>query len=326
MTNMSLRTSFHFLERTAPSNSEIILKVQHLQCWAHGSFVTKILQRINNIFLKALKNLESLRRMVQKNSRSVVTAAFVKQAKLRLLTMHHSSGVGHIGGNLSALDSMLVVFHEFLNDDDRFILSKGHSAGALYISLWSLGLISDAELSSFHKDNTRLAGHPPASGLPLVDFATGSLGHGLSLAAGTALAMRLKGAPHNVYCLTSDGEWQEGSTWEALIFASHQRLSNLTIMVDQNGLQGFGSTADVASMSSLMHKIEGFDIDVHTVNGHDLAELRKSLSSPRARPLVVIMRTVKGNGISFMENQMEWHYRPLTGSLFEQAIQEVESA
>lgn len=264
--------------------------------------------------------------MVRKNSQPVLTVDIVKQAKLRLLKMHYSSGVGHIGGNLSALDAMLMVFHECLKDNDRFILSKGHSAGALYICLWTLGLISDAELKSFHKDNTRLAGHPPAGGLPLVDFATGSLGHGLSLAAGTALAMRFKGLEGSVYCLTSDGEWQEGSTWEALIFASHQRLSNLIVMVDQNGLQGFGTTEKVASMSSLTQMIQGFGIDLRTVNGHDLVELRKVLSGTRTRPLIVVMETIKGRGVSFMENQMEWHYRPLTKTLYEQAKKDVESA
>jgi transketolase len=263
--------------------------------------------------------------MFLKKSDKVVTEDFVRQAKLRLLKMHYASGVGHIGGNLSALDAMLMIFHECLTDDDRFILSKGHSAGALYICLWTLGLISEAELESFHKENTLLAGHPPAGGLPLLDFATGSLGHGLSLAAGTALAMRFKGTLGNVFCLTSDGEWQEGSTWEAVIFASHQRLSNLVVMVDQNGLQGFGTTQGVASMSSLAKKIEGFGIDLQNVNGHSLPELRKALSRARTGPLVVVMETIKGKGVSFMENQMEWHYRPLTASLYDQATADVES-
>jgi transketolase len=250
----------------------------------------------------------------------------IKRAKLRLLQMHHSSGVGHIGGNLSSLDAMLLIFHEFLSADDRFILSKGHAAGSLYIALWSRGLIDDAELTSFHKDNTRLAGHPPASGLPLVDFATGSLGHGLSLAAGTALAMRIKNTAGRVFCITSDGEWQEGSTWEALIFAAHQRLSSLTVMVDQNGLQGFGGTADIASMAGMHDKLAGFDIDLAEVAGHDLAALRSALLSEHDRPLVLLMQTIKGKGVSFMENQMDWHYRPLTDELYAQAIQEIEQA
>ena len=124
---------------------------------------------------------------------------------------------------LVRLDAMLVVFHECLREQDRFFLSKGHSAGALYTTLWSLGRLDDRDLESFHRDDTLLAGHPPAAGIPEISFATGSLGHGLSLAAGTALAFRLKRSDARVVCLTSDGEWQEGSTWEGLIFASHHQ-------------------------------------------------------------------------------------------------------
>ena len=139
-----------------------------------------------------------------------LTPEKISAARKRLIQMHFDSGVGHIGGNLSALDSMLLVFHEFLGSEDQFILSKGHSAGALYISLWSVGRIDEKDLKLFHRDNTLLAGHPPAKGIVEIPFATGSLGHGLSLAAGTALGFRLKNSDAKVICLTSDGEWQEG--------------------------------------------------------------------------------------------------------------------
>src|ERR1700761_9263817 len=137
----------------------------------------------------------------------------VRVARRRVLRMHYESGVGHIGGDLSCLDAMMVVFHEYLREEDKFVLSKGHSAGALYTTLWSLGRLSDHDLESFHRDDTLLAGHPPAAGIPEIAFATGSLGHGVSLAAGTALAFRFKlHSGPRVVCLTSDGEWQEGST------------------------------------------------------------------------------------------------------------------
>lgn len=237
----------------------------------------------------------------------------VARARWRLLQMHVESGVGHIGGNLSCLEALLVVFHEFLQSDDRFILSKGHSAGALYITLWSLGRIRDEDLRTFHKDATLLPGHPPCSGMADIPFATGSLGHGLSLAAGTALGERMQGRQTQVVCLTSDGEWQEGSTWEALIFACHQRLDNLTVLVDHNGLQGFGSTDEVASMSPLWEKLQGFALDLVVIDGHDLAALRSALASPRVgRPRLVVMKTIKGHGVPFMENRMEWHYLPLS--------------
>lgn len=254
-----------------------------------------------------------------------LTGQNLRDFRKRLLQMHYESGVGHIGGNLSALDAMAVVFHEFLRDEDQFILSKGHSAGALYIALWSKGLLTDADLKLFHKDGTKLAGHPPASGIPAIPFATGSLGHGLSLAAGTALARRLKNRAGDVYCMTSDGEWQEGSTWEALIFACHHRLSNLKIVIDHNGLQGFGSTNEVASMKPLDEKLQGFDIDIIRVPGHDLEAIRCALARPQARPLLIMLETTKGRGIAFMENKMEWHYLPLKEEEYLRAIKELET-
>ena len=172
--------------------------------------------------------------------------------------MHHRAKAGHIGGNLSALDAMMVVFHDLMDSDDRFVLSKGHAAGALYITLWTKNLLSEADLDTFQMDGTRLAGHPPPQGVPGVEFATGSLGHGLSLAAGLALSRRLRGTGGRVFCLTSDGEWQEGSTWEALIFAAHHQLDALTVMIDRNGLQGFGTTDEVASMHDIESRLKAF--------------------------------------------------------------------
>lgn len=249
------------------------------------------------------------------------------RARQRLLQMHFDSGVGHIGGNLSALDAMLVTFHCHLRLGDRFVLSKGHSAGALYIALWSLGQLSDADLLTFHQDGTLLAGHPPAFGIGAIAFATGSLGHGLSLAAGTALAFRFQGSNARVVCMTSDGEWQEGSTWEALIFASHHKLSNLTVLIDHNELQGFGSTAEVASMSPLWNRLEGFDIDMQLVDGHDSAAIEAALvfAASGQRLQIIVLKTVKGHGVSFMQNRMEWHYLPMTPSQFEQAKQDLEA-
>jgi transketolase len=256
-----------------------------------------------------------------------VDPALRRRARRRLLQMHHAAGVGHIGGNLSALDALLVVFHEHLRPQDRFVLSKGHSAGALYVSLWSCGRLPEEALDSFHRDGTLLAGHPPCRGIDDIPFATGSLGHGLSLAAGTALGQRLQRSDARVVCLTSDGEWQEGSTWEALIFACHQKLANLTVLVDHNRLQGFGSTADVASMAPLWEKLAGFDAEIEVIDGHDPACLREVLArDPAGRPRIVVLQTVKGKGVRFMEDRMEWHYLPLTDALYRQALAELEAA
>lgn len=241
----------------------------------------------------------------------------------RLIRMHYESGVGHIGGNLSSIDALALLFNEYMADGDRFVLSKGHSAGALYTALWSAGKLKDEDLATFHRDGTLLAGHPPASGIDEILFATGSLGHGLSLAAGTALAMRFQGAAGHTYCLTSDGEWQEGSTWEALIFAAHRRLENLTVLIDHNGLQGFGRTGEIASMFPLHERLNGFDIDMHVVSGHDLDAMREVLDATTDRLKIVVLETVKGKGISFMENRMEWHYLPLKEADYRQALGEL---
>jgi transketolase len=249
------------------------------------------------------------------------------RARQRLLRMHYQSGVGHIGGNLSCLDALLVLHHQVLKSSDQFVLSKGHAAGALYVTLWTLGAIPEQELARFHKDATRLSGHPPCQGIPEILFATGSLGHGPSLAAGLALAKKIKSEPGRVYCLTSDGEWNEGACWEALIFTRQQQLG-LTLIIDANGLQGFGTTREVADLEPLAARFAAFGVPVVEVDGHDPLELCRTLADAPAEgpggPRVVVARTRKGCGVSFMEGRMEWHYLPLSEEQFIRALQECE--
>lgn len=253
-----------------------------------------------------------------------LTPGMLALARWRLLAMHHAAGVGHLGGNLSALDAMMVVHHEWLGPEDRFVLSKGHAAGAYYITLWSRGLIGDAELATFHGEGTRLAGHPPAKGHPAIRFGTGSLGHGLSLAGGLALAARLQNRSGRVFCLTSDGEWQEGATFEALIFCAHRRLANLTILIDHNRLQGFGTTAEVASLDPIGAVLSGFDVEIREADGHDLDAMRRALAPGSGRPVVVVLHTVKGHGVPAIAGRMDSHYRPLTEAQFVEAVTGVE--
>ncbi len=238
--------------------------------------------------------------------------------------MHFERRIGHLGGNLSALDAMLTLHHRVMGPADDFILSKGHSAGALYITLWSLGLLCDDDLATFHGDGTLLAGHPVPGWSKRIPVATGSLGHGFPVALGMALARHLSGQAGHVYCLTSDGEWQEGSMWEALIFFAHRKLSNITVFVDLNGLQGFGSTRDVASMEDLGSRLRSFGLPVVHVDGHDHLAIA---AAARANPgSLIVLHTVKGKGVSFMENRMEWHYLPLTGEQYAAALRELEEA
>ena len=250
-----------------------------------------------------------------------LTPELLLKARLRLLQMHYESGVGHIGGNLSCLDILMALYHDALRPCDEFVLSKGHSAGSLYVTLWSLGLLSDDDLKTFHRDGTRLSGHPPVRGIPAIPFATGSLGHGFSLAAGLALAKKLKGDGGRLFCLTSDGEWNEGSNWEALIFSRHHNL-NLTLIVDLNGLQGFGRTRDVADLEPLAEKFRAFRLPTAEVDGHDLEAITAAVRRDAAGPLVVVARTKKGHGVSFMEDRFEWHYLPLSRESYQEAIEQ----
>jgi transketolase len=247
----------------------------------------------------------------------------IRIAKRRLLEMHYQSGVGHIGGNLSALDILLCLHHEVMSPNDVFVLSKGHAAGALYVTLWTLGRLSDDDLGQFHRNGTRLSGHPPVTGIPEILFGTGSLGHGLGLAAGVALGKRFQGQPGHVFCLTSDGEWNEGSAWETLIFARHQRLANLTLVVDQNGLQGFGTTREVADLAPLSDKFRAFHVPACEIDGHNPTALRNALAPHTPVPRVVVAQTHKGCGISFMQDRLEWHYLPLTAAQYQQALHEL---
>jgi transketolase len=250
----------------------------------------------------------------------------VRSARKRLLQMHFESHVGHIGGNLSALDILMALYHGILEQDDVFVLSKGHAAGALYTTLWSQGRLTDDDLRQFHGENTRLAGHPAANCLPDIPFATGSLGHGLSLAVGIALGKAMQDQPGRVFCLLSDGEMQEGSTWEGIIFAAHRRLAPLTVLIDCNGLQGFGATREVSGLDLTPAKFREFGLPAEEIDGHDLEAINAACQgrSPGAR--VVIARTHKGRGVSFMEDRMEWHYLPMSESQYRQALEEVDRA
>lgn len=245
--------------------------------------------------------------------------ALLDTAKLRLLKLHHDANYGHLGGNISCFDALMTLHHYILKPADRFILSKGHSAAALYVTLWSLGKLKESELESFSKDNTLLPGHPSGSGIPGLLFPTGSLGHGPSLAAGLALAARHQSLDRQIYCLCSDGEWQEGSCWEALAFSVHHRLDNLTIIIDQNGLQGFGRTDEIISCSDLTPRIAAFDAIVQRIDGHNCIEIKKALENKATqKPNIVILDTIKGKGLHF-EGEMESHYLPLSEKQYYEA-------
>lgn len=243
----------------------------------------------------------------------------------------HRTGVGHIGSALSVTD-LVVAVRRVLQlrgggpDRDRFVLSNGHTALALYCALHVEGLLA-ADLDSYCRDGSLLGVHPQHA-LPAVDFTTGSLGMGLSFGAGAALAARLAGSSRRAYVIMSDAEMDEGSVWEAAAFAAHQGLSNLVGLVDCNGQQALGRTDEVIALRDLAARWRAFGWDAQDVDGHDVDGLEAALGAAGAggRPTVLVAHTVFGRGVSFMQSKVEWHYRPLTDDLHATAVAELEAA
>jgi transketolase len=207
------------------------------------------------------------------------------------------------------------------------VLSKGHAALALYAALFLKGYITEDRLNTFCADGSSLGVHPEIV-LEWVDFATGSLGHGLSYGVGAALAARLQKSSRRTFVLISDAECNEGAVWEALMFAGHHRLANLTVIVDINGQQAMGYTREVLDLAPLAEKFRAFGWDAHEIDGHNVSEILQALQSleySQGAPHVILARTTFGKGVSFMENQIRWHYLPLTDELFQRAMAEVDS-
>ena len=255
--------------------------------------------------------------------KQIIDKIFFK-AKLRLLKLHYESKSGHLGGNLSSIDCLLTLYHMILNENDLFVLSKGHSACALYITLWSKGLISEKTLKTYGKDGTVLPAHPSGKKIPGLLFSTGSLGHGPSLSAGLAIASKLKNKRNKIFCLCSDGEFQEGSVWETIIFANHHKLDNLIIFIDQNKLQGFGLTKEIVSYDDLETRISGFNVKVQSIDGHSPLCIINAVKKIKSKSLnIIILNTVKGIGLH-NEGKLESHYLPLNENQYRQAINKLQ--
>jgi transketolase len=252
-----------------------------------------------------------------------------------ILEQSKRANVGHIGSALSIADIIAALYDDVLRiesaDDasrDRFILSKGHAALALYAALHLKGLIGAAALETYCTDGTLLGVHPERA-LSGVDFSTGSLGHGLAMGAGAALAARLQGSARRVFVLVSDAECNEGALWESVMFAAHHLLSNLVTIIDLNGQQALGYTDEVLSLSPMTERWRAFGWDVHEVDGHDragLAETIEGLDFESGPPHVLVARTVFGKGVSYMERQIKWHYWPMSDAEYEQAMLEIGAA
>ncbi len=259
-----------------------------------------------------------------------------RRVRLHVVRMTARAGASHVGSGLSMADILAVLYGAVLavepqqpqaSDRDRFVLSKGHGAAALYATLAESGFFPLEWLDHFGADNQPLAGHVTRTGVPGIEASTGSLGHGLSMALGMALAARADKNGARVFALLSDGELDEGSTWEAVMLAGHLQPTNLTAVIDYNDIQSFGRVREVLDLDPLADKWRACCWRVSEVDGHDHQALRTALDSPpAAAPHVVIAQTVKGKGVSFMEDRLEWHYRVAKDELLDQALADLGEA
>lgn len=248
-----------------------------------------------------------------------------------LIEILYKARAGHIGSSLSCLDIITEVFYNQMHRNDKFVLSKGHGVPALYVVLNKLGLISDRQLSSFHTDGTSLPAHPPSGLGSSIPFPSGSLGHGFSISIGIAQGLTYqnkKGVIPRVFCLMSDGECNEGQVWEAAQYASAKKIDNLILMIDKNNLQAFGKTKDVLGESASPNKWKAFGFEVYKCSGHKPKEMKKTFSevkkSKSKKPKVIIFNTIKGHGVKYMENRLEWHYNTLDENLYNKAIKSID--
>ena len=247
--------------------------------------------------------------------------ATARKIRGKLVEMSHKMGVPHLGGSLSCVDILVAAYWNVLHFDpakpadmgrDRFILSKGHAATSLYATLAFRGFFDEELLDSFAQPGSPLAEHPLPNCAPGVEAATGSLGHGLPMGLGMALASRILKIPYRVFVLMSDGECNEGSVWEAALFAPMNRLENVVVIIDYNKWQATGRSNEVMSLAPLRIKWESFGWRTAEIDGHDIPALIREMSTPpdgTGRPLAIIANTVKGKGVSFMEDDNNWHYK-----------------
>jgi transketolase len=256
----------------------------------------------------------------------------VFSVKKRFLAMYQRAHAGHIGSSLSCAELLVFVKYAWMREEDTFVLSKGQAAAALYSLLAEDSVLTQSEIDTYYQDGTLLSALPPFNAFEQIPFATGSLGYGLSVSAGMALGARLHRQERRFFCVTSDGELDEGSVWEAALFISHHKLTNVVWIVDRNRIQAIGRTEDVMALEPLPEKLRAFGYHVVSVDGHDFPSLlaardecRRVLGA-RDAPVAIIAETLKGNGVSFMRDTVDSHYLPLNDAEYEQALHELARA
>jgi transketolase len=242
--------------------------------------------------------------------------------KDRLIKMYKKANAGHVGCSLSCLEIITFIKFQIMKAEDELILSKGHAAALLYSVLAEEGVLSEKEIETFYHNGTYLSAHPPVNKIKGIPFATGSLGHGLPISAGFGLANKLKKTDKKIFCITSDGELNEGSTWEAALFIAHHNLINVVWFIDRNYIQGFGRTEDTLKLDPLDKKLESFGFQVAVADGHSFDSLSDAISQfKNEKPLAIICNTVKGKDLK-LQNTVDCHYLPLTEADYIELINE----
>lgn len=245
----------------------------------------------------------------------------------KLLELYYNANAGHIGCSLSCIDLLIALF-EIKTQNERVILSKGHAAAALYTVLNATGEINNETLATFYKNGTKLSAHPSANSFTNIPFALGSLGHGFPIGCGMAYANKLENNNEYSFVLLSDGETNEGTTWEAAHFAMAKKLDNLVVVIDKNGLQGFGFTKDVLGDTADVNKWKSIGFDVIEEDGHNIEKLVAAINILKKRknglPKLIIANTIKGKGVNFMEDKLEWHYLPMNSEMYREALASLE--
>lgn len=259
------------------------------------------------------------------------------KVRLGVIEAVYGAKSGHPGGSLSAADLFTYLYFKELRVDpanpkkdvrDRFVLSKGHTAPGLYSALSLRGFFSRDDLPTLRHIGSYLQGHPNMNTTPGIDMSTGSLGQGISTACGMALGAKMKGSDERVYTLLGDGEIQEGQVWEAMMFASHNKLDNLVVIIDNNGLQIDGNVADVMSPYPIKEKCEAFGFEVAEIDGHDFDQIEAAFAQAKTvkgKPFAIVMKTIKGKGVSFMEDQAGWHGKAPNAEEYEIAMNELKA-
>lgn len=262
----------------------------------------------------------------------IENSIFAKHMRITILDMIHKAHASHIASAFSIVDVLAVLYNEILTNSDfdyknknrsKVILSKGHAGSAIYAALYQIGLVSKDNIDNYYLNGSNLSGHVSHKGVNGVEFSTGSLGHGVCVALGMALAKKMNNEKGKIFTIVGDGECQEGSVWEMAMLASSKKCNNMVVIVDKNNYQAMGKCSEITNCDNLAEKWEIFGWEVLKIDGHNYDEIYTAMTHLSDKPICIVANTIKGHGVSFMENELLWHYRDPQNEFYTQAMEEL---